>query len=84
MSSGPFIRAEDLPKTSHRPRRDVTEYLLAKNERTLILQVLQKCNWNKHEMAPVLGISRTSVYSKLKKHENHHNGGSCGDEADDE
>ena len=83
-SSGPFIRAEDLPKTSHTPRREVTErevteYLLAKNERTGIFQVLQKCNWNKHEMARVLGISRTSVYSKLKKHENYHNGGSSRD-----
>ncbi|MDY6953681.1 MAG: helix-turn-helix domain-containing protein [Thermodesulfobacteriota bacterium] len=31
-------------------------------------QVLQKCNWNKHETARVLGISRTTLYSKLKKH----------------
>ncbi|MDY6837062.1 MAG: sigma 54-interacting transcriptional regulator [Thermodesulfobacteriota bacterium] len=68
LSSGPSIRAEDLPQTVHTPHRAATDYSLAKNERDLVLQVLNKCNWNKHETARVLGISRTTLYSKLKKH----------------
>ncbi|MDY6950196.1 MAG: sigma-54 dependent transcriptional regulator, partial [Thermodesulfobacteriota bacterium] len=68
LSSGPLIRAEDLPQTVHTPDRAATEYSLAKNERDLILQALQKCNWNKHETARVLKISRSTLYGKLKKH----------------
>ncbi|MDY6954627.1 MAG: helix-turn-helix domain-containing protein [Thermodesulfobacteriota bacterium] len=71
-------RIIDLPLlVNHFPRTDCLiegkeraagEYLLATNEKNLISQVLQKCNWNKHETAPVLGISRTTTHSKLKKH----------------
>jgi len=68
LSSGPLVQAQDLPQAIHAPHRTATEFSLAKNERNLILQVLQKSNWNKHETARVLGISRTTLYSKLKKH----------------
>jgi len=68
LSSGPFVQAQDLPQAIHAPHRTATEFSLAKNERNLILQVLQKSSWNKHETARLLGISRTTLYSKLKKH----------------
>ncbi|MDY6989739.1 MAG: helix-turn-helix domain-containing protein [Thermodesulfobacteriota bacterium] len=48
--------------------RAAGEYSLATSEKNLISQVLQKCNRNKHETARVLRISRTTLYSKLKKH----------------
>jgi PAS domain S-box-containing protein len=68
LCPGPFIRAQDLPQTINRPHRAAGEYALAENERNLIVHVLQKCNWNKHRAARMLAISRTTLYSKLKKH----------------
>ncbi len=38
------------------------------NEKMLILDVLKKTNWNKHQAAEMLGINRSSLYSKLRKH----------------
>ena len=64
---GAFTGAEDLPETIHRPHRAATEHSLARNERNLILKVLQKCNRNEYETARVPGISRTDLYSKLKR-----------------
>jgi PAS domain S-box-containing protein len=51
-----------------RSRGGTTEYSLAKNERRLILRVIRECNWNKHEAARQLDISRGTLYSKLKRH----------------
>jgi len=69
LSSGPLIGAEDLPETIQTLHRPPMKHSLARNERNLILHVMQQCNWNKHEAARLLGISRTTLYSKLKKHE---------------
>lgn len=41
---------------------------LTENEKTLILDVLKRTDWNKHLAAKELGINRSSLYSKLKKH----------------
>jgi DNA-binding NtrC family response regulator len=42
---------------------------LMENERLYILKTLAECNWNKKLAASLLGINRSSLYSKLKKHE---------------
>jgi len=41
---------------------------LIENEKTLILETLKRTSWNKHLAAKELGINRSSLYSKLKKH----------------
>ncbi len=41
---------------------------LAENERRLILGVLQECNWNKHEASRRLKISRSTLYSKIRRY----------------
>jgi len=38
------------------------------NERTLILETLAKLDWNMARSARELGISRATLYEKLKKH----------------
>nr|WP_287410754.1 sigma-54 dependent transcriptional regulator [Pseudodesulfovibrio sp.] len=37
-------------------------------EQQAIVDALDKCNWNKSRAAELLGIGRTSLYSKLKKY----------------
>lgn len=36
-------------------------------ERTYILRTLEECKWNKKKTASVLGINRSSLYSKIKR-----------------
>jgi two-component system response regulator HydG len=38
------------------------------NEKNLLREVLGECNWNKKETAAKLGISRSTLYEKLKKY----------------
>ena len=42
---------------------------LQEHERLYILKTLAECNWNKKLAASMLGINRSSLYSKLKKHD---------------
>lgn len=64
------IGLEDLPpkiRNNAQPE-PAKENSLQSNERTTILKVLQKTDWNKHLAARELGITRSTLYSKLKKH----------------
>ncbi len=38
------------------------------DEREVILQALEKAGWNKAKAARLLGIDRTTIYQKIKKH----------------
>jgi two-component system response regulator HydG len=38
------------------------------NEKKLLEHVLEECGWNKKQAALRLGISRSTLYSKLSKH----------------
>ena len=42
---------------------------LLENERILLKEILEECNWNKKQAARRLGISRNTLYVKLKKYE---------------
>jgi two-component system response regulator HydG len=39
------------------------------NEKKLLREVLQECDWNKKKAALQLGISRSTLYEKLKKYQ---------------
>jgi DNA-binding NtrC family response regulator len=52
-----------IPMGSHRSR-SITE-----NEKKLLREVLVECSWNKKETASKLGISRSTLYEKLKKYQ---------------
>ncbi len=41
---------------------------LAEHEKGLLVNVLEECGWNKKEAARRLGISRNTLYGKIKRH----------------
>lgn len=41
---------------------------LLENEKKLIARMLDESNWNKHEAARKLGITRSTLYSKIKRY----------------
>ena len=70
LAKGERIEASDLPpalRDGDDPTVDARLSLL-EHERLYILKTLAECNWNKKLAASVLGINRSSLYSKLKKH----------------
>jgi two-component system response regulator HydG len=60
LPSGIWAQASDqgLPPTP----------TMAQHERDLLKQTLEVCGWNKKEAARRLGISRSTLYEKLRKH----------------
>jgi two-component system, NtrC family, response regulator HydG len=70
LAKGDLITLADLPSTLKETREERGDMKLSlyENERLYILKTLAECNWNKKLTASVLGINRSSLYSKLKKY----------------
>jgi DNA-binding NtrC family response regulator len=71
LTKGERIELADLPpnlRESSGPAGD-SRLSLMEHERLYILRTLAECNWNKKLAASLLGINRSSLYSKLRKHE---------------
>jgi two-component system response regulator HydG len=72
IAKGRYVEVSDLPtaiqqavmKIPSGPNRTILE-----NERKLLKEVLEECGWNKKEAAVRLGISRSTLYDKLKKYQ---------------
>ena len=71
LSKGDLIEFSDLPPNLKDGAVEGAEVKLSlyENERLYILKTLAECNWNKKLAASVLGINRSSLYSKLKKYD---------------
>ena len=71
LAKGDLIDLRDLPPNlkDGSVRGGEVKLSLYENERLYILRTLAECNWNKKLAASVLGINRSSLYSKLKKYE---------------
>ncbi len=70
LTKSELIGVEDLPTSLRKnlqPRSEVG-LSLHEHERLYILKKLAECNWNKKLTASVLGINRSSLYSKLKRY----------------
>jgi two-component system response regulator HydG len=72
LAKGRRIEASDLPAMLHSATS--TGYVgkpstLVENERKLLQEVLNECGWNKKQAAQRLGISRSTLYDKLKKYQ---------------
>ncbi len=71
LSKSEKIFMSDLPnnlivKVKTQPTQKIK--VLSANEENLIRQALNDCNWNKTSAATNLGISRSTLYEKLKKY----------------
>ena len=71
LAKGEQIQVSDLPSNliDGPETGGESKLSLMENERIYILKTLAECNWNKKLAASLLGINRSSLYSKLKKHE---------------
>lgn len=67
LCKGETIALEDLPEKLQgaRPARRKT---IEDQEKNLLLETLEACGWNKKMAAERLGIGRSTLYAKLKKH----------------
>ncbi|HXH28987.1 MAG TPA: sigma-54 dependent transcriptional regulator [Candidatus Polarisedimenticolia bacterium] len=71
LAKGDLIEPSDLPPNLRDGSVQGADVKLSlyENERLYILKTLAECNWNKKLAASVLGINRSSLYSKLKRYE---------------
>jgi PAS domain S-box-containing protein len=68
LTQGQEIERNHLPQFLKQSVPEPSTNSLAENERRLILGVLQESNWNKHEAARRLKVSRSTLYSKIRRH----------------
>jgi transcriptional regulator with GAF, ATPase, and Fis domain len=68
LSQGDLITRRHFPRFLRESAPSSVFTSLAENERHLILRVLQEANWNKHDAARRLKVSRSTLYSKMRRH----------------
>lgn len=68
ITQGETIRRRHLPRFLKENTEILQATALAENERRLILRVLQESNWNKHEAARRLQLTRSTLYSKIRRY----------------
>ena len=71
LARGERIEATDLPsvlRTAKPSSKKIARRTILDNEKKLLQETLEECGWNKKLTAQNLGISRSTLYSKLKKY----------------
>jgi len=68
LTQGQFIERRHLPQFLRQSVPEPSTTCLAENERRLIFNVLKESDWNKHEASRRLKISRSTLYSKIRRH----------------
>jgi PAS domain S-box-containing protein len=68
LAQGTVVEGRHLPQFLKQVTEEQPSTSIAENERRLILAVLQECSWNKHEAARQLQISRSTLYSKIRRY----------------
>ncbi len=68
LAQGEIIRRRHLPRFLKDTDEDVLPTSLAETEKRLIQRVLKEANWNKHEAARRLRVSRSTLYSKIRRY----------------
>ena len=74
VSHAVIVCQSDVIGRKHLPRflkdkpEETVSTSLAEQERRLILRVLKESNWNKHDAARRLKLSRSTLYSKIRRY----------------
>jgi DNA-binding NtrC family response regulator len=75
LAKGAVVQVADIPlevrefrETADAHAQEDRKTSIANNEKKLLLDVLQENGWNKKLSAKKLGISRSTLYNKLKKY----------------
>ena len=68
ISELPGVIQQSRPKPRISKLSNGSDRSIIENEKNLLKEVLDECNWNKKETAAKLGISRSTLYEKLKKY----------------
>jgi PAS domain S-box-containing protein len=68
LAQGEDIRRRHLPRFLKEAGEEALPTSLAETERLLILRVLKEVGWNKHEAARRLRVSRSTLYSKIRRY----------------
>jgi two-component system response regulator HydG len=73
LAHGKRIEVSDFPSALHHHKSDSKEVesqdTIKENEAKLLKEILEDCGWNKKQAAHRLGISRNTLYRKLKKYQ---------------
>jgi PAS domain S-box-containing protein len=68
LCQGEEIMIRHLPTFLKDITGDSAEVSLSEKERGIILKALEESSWNKHEAARRLQVSRSTLYSKIRRH----------------
>jgi DNA-binding NtrC family response regulator/methyl-accepting chemotaxis protein len=72
LAKGGWIEVSDLPPAIRNFEAVFTAEFpgtIKENEKNLLRETLEECNWNKKLAAQRLGISRATLYNKLRKYQ---------------
>ncbi len=75
IAKNKYVELADLPANIQKATPDTrkklipNKYSIVENEKSHLREVLNECNWNKKETAIKLGISRSTLYEKLRKYD---------------
>lgn len=71
LSKDEQIQVSDLPSAFLKTKTSVSDksVSLEETEKQHLIEVLEKCQWNKKKAAAILGIGRSTLYVKLKKYQ---------------
>jgi transcriptional regulator of acetoin/glycerol metabolism len=65
-AEGPLITEADLPEAVLRPETSITSDGPDSPERARLRAVMDQCRWNHRRAAATLGISRTTLWRRLR------------------
>jgi PAS domain S-box-containing protein len=68
VTRGEVVLGRHLPRFLQVGIGESASTTLAESERSLILRVLADANWNKHDAARRLQVSRSTLYSKIRRY----------------
>jgi two-component system response regulator HydG len=72
LAKGDKVELPELPSVIREATPTVSSEIhgtIVENEKKLLHEVLEECDWNKKKASVKLGISRSTLYEKLKKYQ---------------